>query len=95
MLRQRNRPAHILVKYAKEVENSDSFVTWIEENPLLIESTYYSLCTKIYLFLNKVTIFSLKKKRAKINERNSHLIFYKIQFLSSVIFFKNCFRKTC
>ena len=41
---------YILVKYAKEVENFDSFVTWIEENPLLIESTYYSLCTKFIFF---------------------------------------------
>ena len=29
--------AHILVKYVKEVENSNSFVTWIEKNPLLTD----------------------------------------------------------
>ena len=32
---QRNRLAHILVQYAK---NLDSFVTWIEENPTIIEN---------------------------------------------------------
>ena len=26
------------VKHAREMDNIDSYVTWIEENPLLIES---------------------------------------------------------
>ena len=33
--RQGNRPAHIFAQYAK---NLDSFVTWIEENPTIIEN---------------------------------------------------------
>ena len=33
--RQGNRPAHILAQYAKNLE---SFVTWIEENPTIIEN---------------------------------------------------------
>ena len=37
MKRQGNKSAHILAKYAKEVENSDNYVTWIVENPHLIE----------------------------------------------------------
>ena len=36
--RQGNRPAHILAKHAKDIVNSDNFVTWIEENSSLIES---------------------------------------------------------
>ncbi|KAL0005298.1 hypothetical protein SO802_012859 [Lithocarpus litseifolius] len=35
--RQGNRLAHILTKRAKDIVNSDSFVTWIKENPSLIE----------------------------------------------------------
>ena len=42
--------AHILVKYVKGVENSNSFVTWIEKNPLLIELTYYLSYTKFIFF---------------------------------------------
>ena len=34
---QGNKPAHILATYAKEVKNSDNYVTWIVENPNLIE----------------------------------------------------------
>ena len=37
VMQQGNKPGHILEKYAKEVENNDNYVTWIEENPLLIE----------------------------------------------------------
>ena len=33
--RQRNKLAHILVQYAKSLEN---FVTWIEDNPIPIQS---------------------------------------------------------
>ena len=36
--RQGNMPAHILAKHAKDIVNSDNFITWIEENSLLIES---------------------------------------------------------
>ncbi|KAL0005281.1 hypothetical protein SO802_012842 [Lithocarpus litseifolius] len=36
--RQGNRLAHILTKHAKDIVNSNNFVTWIEENPSLIES---------------------------------------------------------
>lgn len=36
--RQGNRPAHILAKHAKDIVNSDNFITWIEENSSLIES---------------------------------------------------------
>ena len=32
-----NRSTHILAKYAKVVENNDNIVTWIGENPPLIE----------------------------------------------------------
>ena len=36
---QNNKPAHILAKYAKEIDNNDSYyVAWIEEIPLLIKS---------------------------------------------------------
>ena len=35
---QGNKPTHILAKHAKDIVNSDNFVTWIEENRLLIES---------------------------------------------------------
>ena len=38
MIWQGNRSAHILVSYVKEVLNSDNYVTWIEENPMLIKS---------------------------------------------------------
>jgi len=33
---QGNKLAHILAKYVKEVDNSDNYITWIEENPPLI-----------------------------------------------------------
>ena len=36
--RQGNNPTHILAKHVKDIVNSDNFVTWIEENPSLIES---------------------------------------------------------
>ena len=36
--RQGNKPAHILAKHAKDIVNDDIFVTWIKENPSLIES---------------------------------------------------------
>ena len=36
--RQGNRSAHILAYYAKEVLNRSNYVTWIEENPMLIKS---------------------------------------------------------
>ena len=35
--RQDNRSAHILAIYAKEVLNSDNYVTWIEKNQTLIK----------------------------------------------------------
>ena len=35
---QGNRSAHILAKHAKDMVNSDNFVTWIEENLSLTES---------------------------------------------------------
>ena len=35
---QANKPAHILAKYAKDIVNSDNFITWIKENSLLNES---------------------------------------------------------
>ena len=35
---QGNKPSHILAKYAKDIVNSDNFVTWIEESPPIIES---------------------------------------------------------
>lgn len=35
--RQGNKSAHILAKYAIAVENNDNIVTWIKENPPLIE----------------------------------------------------------
>ena len=38
MRRQGNGPTHILNKHVKDIINSDNFVTWIEENPSLIES---------------------------------------------------------
>ena len=34
---QGNIPAHILEKYVNDVDNSDNYVMWIEENPSLIE----------------------------------------------------------
>lgn len=34
---QGSKATHILAKYANEVENSDNYVIWIEENPLPIE----------------------------------------------------------
>ena len=37
--RQGNRPTQLLAKHAKDIVNSDNFVTWIKENPSLIEST--------------------------------------------------------
>nr|XP_023906305.1 uncharacterized protein LOC112018028 [Quercus suber] len=42
--RQGNRPTHILAQYAK---NLDSFVTWIEENPTIIEN---STAQDVFLF---------------------------------------------
>ena len=36
---QGNKPSYILAKHAKDIVNSDNFVTWIVENPSLIEST--------------------------------------------------------
>ena len=36
--RQDNKPAHLLAKFAKEINNIDNYVTWIEENSSLIES---------------------------------------------------------
>ena len=38
MRHESNKPAHILAKQAKDIVNSDNFVTWIKENPSLIES---------------------------------------------------------
>ena len=35
---QGNKPTHLLAKFAKEIDNIDNYVTWIEENPSLIES---------------------------------------------------------
>ena len=35
---QGNKQAHISAKYAKEINNTNNFITWIEENPPLIES---------------------------------------------------------
>jgi len=37
--RQGNIPAYILAKYVNDINNSDNYVMWIEENLLLIEST--------------------------------------------------------
>ena len=37
--RQGNKLAHLLAKFAKEIDNIDNYVTWIEENSSLIEST--------------------------------------------------------
>ena len=34
---QGNKPAHLLAKFAKEIDNIDNYVTWIEVNPSLIE----------------------------------------------------------
>ena len=34
---QGNKPSYILAKHAKDIVNSDNFVTWIEGNPSLIE----------------------------------------------------------
>ena len=34
---QGNKLAHILAKYAKDIVNSDNFVTWIEKNHSLIK----------------------------------------------------------
>ena len=36
--RQGNKSTHILAKHAKDIVNSDNFVTCIEENSSLIES---------------------------------------------------------
>jgi len=36
--RQDNKSAYLLAKFAKEIDNIHSYVTWIEENPSLIES---------------------------------------------------------
>ena len=38
MRRQGNKATHILAKHAKDIVNSDNFVTWIEKNSSLIES---------------------------------------------------------
>ncbi|KAL0006603.1 hypothetical protein SO802_008105 [Lithocarpus litseifolius] len=35
--RRGNKPAHLMAKFAKEIDNIDNFVTWIKENLLLIE----------------------------------------------------------
>ena len=37
MIRQGNRLVHILASCVKEVLNSDNYVTWIEENQMLIK----------------------------------------------------------
>ena len=34
MRREENKPAHILAQYAKGL---DSYVTWVEEDPIIIE----------------------------------------------------------
>ena len=36
--RQRNKPAHLLAKFANEIDNINNYVTWIKENLLLIKS---------------------------------------------------------
>lgn len=36
--RQGIKPDHLLAKHAKEINKIDSYVTWIEKNPSLIES---------------------------------------------------------
>ena len=35
---QGNKLAHLLAKFAKEIDNIDNYVTWIEKNSSLIES---------------------------------------------------------
>ena len=34
---QGNKLAHLLAKFVKKIDNIDNYVTWIEENALLIE----------------------------------------------------------
>ena len=52
---QGNRPAHIFAQYVK---NIDDYVSWIEENPIMIESTLIQDVIFLSHFLNKSTYFS-------------------------------------
>ena len=56
------RPAHILAKYAKDIINSDNFVTWIKENPSLIESVIIHDVLNLFFFLIKLKVFNKKMK---------------------------------
>ena len=39
MKRQGNKLSHLLTQHVKEIDNIDSYVTWIKENTSLIELT--------------------------------------------------------
>ena len=57
--REGNQSTHILIQFVKQIDN---YVTWIEQNPNIIKSNV-AQDIPIYLLCNKVTIFSLKKKK--------------------------------
>ena len=48
MIWQGNRSAHIFASYVKEVVDSDNYVTWMEENPMLIKSALAQDVLNIY-----------------------------------------------
>ena len=60
--RDGNRPTHLLVQYAKYL---DSYQTWIEENPNMVELLWLMMYY-VYLLLNKAMTFYPKKKKVII-----------------------------
>ena len=52
-----NKPTHLLAQYARDL---NSYVIWVEENPIIIESALTHDVLN-YLHLNKVTCLFIKK----------------------------------
>lgn len=59
---QRNRPAHILAQYT---EGIDTYVTWIEENPSMLESALTQDVLNISLLNESYSILIKKKKKKR------------------------------
>ena len=62
MKRQGNKPAHILAKHAKGIDN---FVTWIEESPPIIESIVIQDALYLSSSWIKLIYFPSKKEEEK------------------------------
>ena len=70
--RQGNIPAHILAKYVNDIDNSDNYVMWIEENPPLIESAITHDVLNLFSSNLSYKFFILKKKKKKLKSIRYH-----------------------